>query len=1358
MTPLPQGFPAEARVENAGSVRLTQSGLGFLQNNLGTLAKSLLGGQGNGGVLTFNVPSSSGSAVGIDYTICPGGPDPNGNPPKCVAEIDVANAKLAISTKNPHDIIISGPLPVRLQHLPAHVKGLCAFNFCAIDTDIDVTLNEGASCPGAGAPFANIQLDVDVSIEIDADPAHSRKGYSKVKIVDVTIDQNKIQDSLGICGGFLGSILDAAKGLFAGQLIGPLTGTLKDQLEQQLCQKSNPMVSPACPDGSTDDNGTCKYADGSCVSIMLGTDGHMDLGSLLSSISPGTKGGLNFLFAAGGEQGSPVDGNLNPINSGATLGMYGGALPKPQSNCVKLANMDPPQGIPIPDEITVNSVTGWPAGMDGPHVGFALNERFFNYALSGMYDSGLLCIGVGGESLNFGGIAFNSDLFGLLGASSLKNLALQNEAAGLALVIRPGAPPTAAFGNGTNLETDPLIRIGLKQLSIDFYVWSLDRYIRFMTYTVDVDVPLNLTVGADGSLTPVIDKINLNNPTATNATLLSEDPATIAKTLTDLVQGQIGSALGGALPSINLNDQLASLGLTLNIPETVDGQGSPGLRKLSKGSDNYLGIFATLGLAAAPPPPQSHTSAKLVERRVDPAGLHFSTMTDQNRPSALVAFSSQLDDGSRAVEYQYRVDNGFWHSWTRKRELVVSDPMFRLEGKHKIEIRSRIAGEPRSTDPEPAVVDFVVDVKAPAITVKDDGKGKAEIVVKDIVSSAEAILVRYRLDSGAWSEWAHADTIGALDVSKASTIDVEAKDEEGLVGTAAEAIRGKPITGGSGCGCTVAGDSSNDRSALGLLGLLAVGVAIRFGKRRSRDEEAAEATSPVSVKETKRAKKGVSTRTLGGVGAIASVLAFGSIAGCNCGNSETTSGSGTTTTTTTANACDTCDTLKPGLAGEYSSAAVVDGAIWVAGYMEKAISEKGDAYQYGDLGVGKWNGQSVDWTFVDGVPEQEVDPKQFDPDGFRGGVTDPGDDVGLWTSIAANDKGTLGVAYYDRTNRALKFALQDGAGWKVNTVQQVQTSDIGRYAKLLWLNGAWNIAFLAIQPGDAGAVTSGVRVATSSDGAAWTFEDAVINKATPCAARFCASGTSCIKDTGMCTTELSKDACNPGCSSTQACIDSGGPTCADKHTANETETYPNATGDYIAVGKEKGGTLGIVFYDRVAGNLVAASKSSGQWVTAILDGETNGTDTGDVGIGATLAIDDSGIWHVAYSNGYDESVQYIEVKDGVPGLPETIDDGSGIEGTLFEDGRHIVGDDANIHVSAGGDIQVTYQDATAGTLHYAVGTASANGHSWAVKVVPQDGFAGAFSKVIDNGGQLQVMHWWRKGGEGYVGDVVITTP
>src|SRR6185312_5266626 len=125
---------------------------------------------------------------------------------------------------------------------------------------------------------------------------------------------------------------------------------------------SNPAVTPSCPTGSHADmpdggapasdagtladggappapSYTCVYdADPTtCVPMELGTDGHIDLGHLLASISPGTSGALDFVLASGGAMipapGADAGTNGDTPN-GVTLGMLGGALPQPQSTCV----------------------------------------------------------------------------------------------------------------------------------------------------------------------------------------------------------------------------------------------------------------------------------------------------------------------------------------------------------------------------------------------------------------------------------------------------------------------------------------------------------------------------------------------------------------------------------------------------------------------------------------------------------------------------------------------------------------------------------------------------------------------------------------------------------------------------------------------------------------------------------------------------------------------------------------------------------------------------------------------------------------------------------------------------------------
>jgi MYXO-CTERM domain-containing protein len=1350
MTPLPGGFDPNARIENAGSVRLTSSGLGFLEQNIGILAKTLLSGQGGkGGVLTFPVPSTSGSQLGIQYDVCPGGPNPATN--KCMVEIDVGNAKLNVDAADPHNIKVTGPLPVRIQNLPIKIVYL----FIPDSATAKLTDNGCTNPPG----FANVNLNVDISVEVDTNMAHSRYGYSRVKVNQLDIDQNALKNSLNFCGGgFSNTVLSALKGVLMGLLVDPLIGTLQDRIDQQLCQQANPAVSPSCPLGTFNVAGTCRYennANAECASIILGTDGHVDLGGLLASVSPGTKGGLDVLFAAGGpsqrdDNSGHAWGDLNPIAGGATLGMYGGAEPMPLSGCVPFSDMPAPTGIPIPDEMAANTIADWPADVVGPHVGIAVSERFANYALNGMYNSGLLCLGISTETVP----QLSSGTLSLL-AASLKDLGLQREQQQVALVIRPGKPPSMTFGNGTNLETDPLMRVRLDQASFDFYIWSLDRYIRFMTATFDLEAPVNLSVTPDGLL-PVLEKINVTNGKVTNSELLREDPAVIAAALQGLIGGLAGQFLGGLRP-IDLDAALGSAGLTLTIPETVEGKGSAGLRRLSKGADGYLGIFATLGIAAKQPlapAKEVETEARVINKTLDKTAFRLATARPDNAPVVTLQMSSPLDTGAQVVEYSYRVDRGAWHPFTRERIVDVRDEWLRLQGKHVISVRSRIAGQPMTLDMTPAEVEVVIDAEAPAIAVGEVGEGnKVALDVRDRISGGDEPLVRYRLDDGAWSEWKLASELARVDVGDASDIAIEAKDAEGNIAEAQQAlIRGKILESAAGCGCSVVGQDRPADKAAWLFALGMLGMALRFGRRRS-----AKAPSPPPA----RAAGGKARRALRALTGIALIGAAGSFSGCSCSGDEQDA---------SQYRCDPtgnppCTTLEPGLIGAYTSVAVSGSTIWVAGYVE---ANWVDEFSWGDLAVGQWSGERVAWSVIDGVPaEPPVDPAQFNKNAFRGGQTESGDDVGLWTSIAVDDAGRPAVAYYDRTNKALKFAQSTSSGWSVMTVETKPQSDIGRYAKLLFVGGKPTIAYLSIEPGENGAVTSKVRLAKGTSGAPteadWTFEDVAVDTATPCRAYNCGLDEACVASTGLCTKPQTGDACAPSCSSGAACVDQGGAaTCAKIIDANKLDSYPEAYGDYVSMAKTPDGGVGIAFYDRLHTNLVIASKEGDAWKTLVVDGATpdGATDTGDMGIGASLFIDDKGDWHLSYVDGLSEGLRYAQVTKGTTvKILDLADDGLTVDGaTKFGDGQHLVGDDSRVYVAASGEIHITYQDATAGKLRYAVGTPTGDKITWKVRSIDQEGFAGAFSAPVAVNGKLQLANWWRIGGQAPRGDVSIISP
>ena len=235
--------------------------------------------------------------------------------------------------------------------------------------------------------------------------------------------------------------------------------------------------------------------------------------------------------------------------------------------------------------------------------------------------------------------------------------------------------------------------------------------------------------------------------------------------------------------------------------------------------------------------------------------------------------------------------------------------------------------------------------------------------------------------------------------------------------------------------------------------------------------------------------------------------------------------------------------------------------------------------------------------------------------------------------------------------------------------------------------------------------------------------------------------------------------CNPSCASGTACVTSGGsPACVAAWDTSKIDAYPDAVGDYITLAAEGQGGFGLVYYDRTNGDLRIAAKANGTWTTTLVDGES--AQGGDSGIGASLFIDTVGDWHITYVNGYTEALQYVKVTGGkTVGTPEIVDNGLTVAGTANTDGQHLVGDDAHIVVLDSGEVHISYQDSTAGTLHYAVGAPGSTGHMWTVGAVTQNGFAGAFSSIVVANNQTQLMNWWRTGGNmGTAGDVRLRGP
>ena len=788
--------------------------------------------------------------------------------------------------------------------------------------------------------------------------------------------------------------------------------------------------------------------------------------------------------------------------------------------------------------------------------------------------------------------------------------------------------------------------------------------------------------------------------------------------------------------------------------------------KLTKGTDDYVGIFANLSKAAGAATVEADTHAVLVSKKVPAEHMQLSTMDRASLPELVVEASSPLEDGRHVIEYSWWVDNGSRSPWTQTvdKHLVIKDDQLLLQGRHTLRVSARVVGHAETEDATPAEVPFTIDAVAPFVKVEKDTSGK-DVTVQawDIVSSKDALTARYRLDGKDFGAWGSVADIAHVAVGSAETIDVEVKDEEGNVRSVhQELIRGKAdsslAAAGSGCGCSTPGGTSSGNGNGVLAGALAlVGLGLIALRRRSAN--------------------GLSARfTIGSKHAaiaLASVTAVAATSqGCACGSEASDSGTGC--------GMDCNQACKPelahGLPGSYTSIAKTsDGSIWVAGYND-ALLDEGDSQLFGDLVVGKYDlgKQAVDWKTVDGLPVRK-DPATC-PDSpktsWRNGETDSGDDVGLWTSLQVSTDGHPMVSYYDATNKALKFAVltdpNDTNSWKTIVLNAAPDADVGRYSKMQIVGGKPVIAFLHIEPGNGGLTRSKVVVARANvevpqDPSDFRFEDAAVEEGNPCAASTCTASQTCLKSTGICTPTVG--GCTPAdCGTGNACVTvAGKATCSAVKGA--TQTYPEVFGDFISLAQGPG-QVGMVVYDRPHGNLVAlAQVAEGQWTRTILDGETGSRtamtaiDTGDVGIAASLAIDSAGTWHITYVNGLDETLRYLTFTDGKPGKSEIIDDGSIVDGKPFADGKHVVGDDSAIHAE-GDVITVYYQDATVGTLRRAAGTASGSTHKWDLRTLQQPNkFGGYFPQIVP--GEDKVANFWEMtdhAAKSRVGDVTILAP
>jgi hypothetical protein len=427
--------------------------------------------------------------------------------------------------------------------------------------------------------------------------------------------------------------------------------------------------------------------------------------------------------------------------------------------------------------------------------------------------------------------------------------------------------------------------------------------------------------------------------------------------------------------------------------------------------------------------------------------------------------------------------------------------------------------------------------------------------------------------------------------------------------------------------------------------------------------------------------------------------------------------------------CEPLPPLRIRDIGRHSGLArTADGTLAVSAY-------SGD---YGDLVVVYFDGsgQRTGTEWVDGVPSGAT--VVANPAGPRGGVSEPGPDVGRHTSIAAAGD-TLHISYYDRTEGRLKYARRSGGAWTHHVVDE--EGDAGRYTSIaVDGSGVPTIAYFRRRGVDDEVFVTALKVARATSTSPSGPDDwnvVVVDTGAvpppPCDGG-CGDGESCVDDGAGASCHTTVGGCG-GCADGQRCVDLGeGPVCRDRVATAALDDLPMGVGLFPALVLAADGTASIAYYDRLNADLrlaVGVDPAADEAGTVMV---ADGGPTEDLGQFTAMVADGNGDLLIAYQDAVNDQLRWLHVTaDGTPIDSGIVDDG--VRDALL-DGDSMVGVDNAVAIAADGRWLVAYQNATAGTLVLAV----RNGDDWDRQTLASEGAAGFWADALFAGGQLYVSH------------------
>ncbi|MBM4381305.1 MAG: hypothetical protein FJ086_18705, partial [Deltaproteobacteria bacterium] len=417
--------------------------------------------------------------------------------------------------------------------------------------------------------------------------------------------------------------------------------------------------------------------------------------------------------------------------------------------------------------------------------------------------------------------------------------------------------------------------------------------------------------------------------------------------------------------------------------------------------------------------------------------------------------------------------------------------------------------------------------------------------------------------------------------------------------------------------------------------------------------------------------------------------------------------------------------------------------------------------EYGDLVVSRFDlsGAELKRQYVDGVPAGQA---TFGPSGARGGVTEPGMDVGRHTDVAVGPSATY-VAYYDVGAGDLKLAWQPSASGTWTTLKvDGDSGDLGLYTSVavdsdglpaityFQRGGAASFNAADCPAGSASGPVANVtalklaRAKVAQPSSAADFEITTL----ACAARpaaacaSCGSGTVCA-DTGSGTPSCMpiSTACTPACDpNSQACVTFGGAAvCADTYNPSQLAEVPNGVGLFSSLAFN--GKDAYVAYMRRTLDAASGLSDGNLYGMRVQAGQARGTavilDTsGDTGFFPDVKVDPSTKEVlVSYHDFTSRALKLYRGNGFVSGqTPEIIDSGAGAAGS----GQSAwVGTDSALVFTPTGQLYCAYQDATNGDLRLS----RRSGATWeALTPLRTDGAVGFFADAVSLESKLLVSH------------------